>query len=1239
MSNFMNNYNDIVMNKSKFCPNSTSKNTNNSQIPTTIQINRRTTTSNASSSSPRITRPTSATSTLLNMVNQTDFNPLKYQMSTAEQSSNNLVKSKTIGAMRSIAGKSPLRSLQTPSKFNHNNNNNPTLLASPLTTTVNVDNSGQKNNGQDDMNDISFASQTSTATTTTTLNLKKSSNHQQHHHNNNNQNQNRKVPPYLSRDFHPCDWPKENDCFNTIGQYPVQEQEQLLLRDLLFVLIGIEGRFIRLLRSQDSSHYKLMLDPSTDHFFAVTTQRILKICYHYSTIISFVESRVYGLVNQALVASIHQHLYDYNMTICQMEDSLMKNDLFLQKMFFILLPYFSTFALLKEICAKLYKNKSVGGSVLTLLHEKTKSIQGMDNNALELCLTLTKSAAIPYFDIMKTWIYYGEIGDPRKEFFIEDTHSQQSIGVIGNYYNNNNNPNGERLTTDNINSSNNNIQSQNQSHQQNDQDLVESDDEYDDDFGKFNDKYWDVRYRINSSKTPCFLRKYEQVIYKTGKYVSIINKVKQLFLKSSKVIPIPQSIFQQQQQQQQLQQQLHNQGATTTVGSSILQSDSVSSFVPKQYGTNTNSPFMFMNNPNVNNHNYYGHNNHPSTNPMMADNTSFAYSMASSSSSNASSSGGGGGGRVNTPIQPANTMAAIFTPKPEEIYYSFDESTYLTPIQSAYEEASSQLLHILVHESQLVETFNAVRHYMLLSMGDFIVHFMKFASKDLCKRTDSVVQHRLDSMMGMALGISVCHSDRQYLKDDPHVEFVGKSFLKQIYQIMKPFATQEDNSFSTSFVNDPSPSSSYLLRCDEDADDDDDNDVALNRSIISSVIEDQDFNATADSIDSIIRRPPKYLNNKNTNSPKSKSLDNKSIGGGGGGSTLKKKPITMLETNHPCESSKLFCYESLMLKFDVPFPLSLIFTQKSVVCYELLFRYIFLCRYAEMELEETWKDNILNVQLKRCDTLSLLNQLTNNGTDQQQQDQTKQARLLAKSFKSIHKKAFALRYKMIAFVRNFHYFYAFEVIDPSFSQFISQITKRGSSLDSVIECHEKFLEHCFSSCFLTSLEITTIIIKIFTLCIELSHLLKDSIDAEDQSTMMESSCFFGQQSSSSQSSYPKQTTGISKNLAKEFDSAANSEDEDLIQEKLNRIYFSNRIFGGLSNHQNKGLGQASGSYTIKEIIDKANTEFDSLVSQLLKKIYSDNCEYHMMFPFVARLDYNDFYRFQIMDLKNSSFVS
>lgn len=52
-----------------------------------------------------------------------------------------------------------------------------------------------------------------------------------------NATSNRKVPAYLSRDFHPLDWPKENDCFKTLGTLPVADQEQLLLRDLLFVLI------------------------------------------------------------------------------------------------------------------------------------------------------------------------------------------------------------------------------------------------------------------------------------------------------------------------------------------------------------------------------------------------------------------------------------------------------------------------------------------------------------------------------------------------------------------------------------------------------------------------------------------------------------------------------------------------------------------------------------------------------------------------------------------------------------------------------------------------------------------------------------------------------------------------------------------------------------------------------------------------------------------------------------------
>lgn len=117
--------------------------------------------------------------------------------------------------------------------------------------------------------------------------------------------------------------------------------------------------------------------------------------------------------------------------------------------------------------------------MLTVLHEKTKSIQGMDNKALELCLSLTKAASLRYFEILKTWIYYGEISDPRKEFFIEDTH-QLSNGALNSPAHPNGGSQGKSSASKG--SASKNGGSANRS------DFIESDDdEYDDDFGKFNE--------------------------------------------------------------------------------------------------------------------------------------------------------------------------------------------------------------------------------------------------------------------------------------------------------------------------------------------------------------------------------------------------------------------------------------------------------------------------------------------------------------------------------------------------------------------------------------------------------------------------------------------------------------------------------------------------------------------------------------------------------------------------------
>jgi gamma-tubulin complex component 2 len=45
--------------------------------------------------------------------------------------------------------------------------------------------------------------------------------------------------------------------------------------------------------------------------------------------------------------------------------------------------------------------------------------------AQEFCLSVTRKASEPYFEILETWIYEGIIDDPYKEFLVEDRASEK----------------------------------------------------------------------------------------------------------------------------------------------------------------------------------------------------------------------------------------------------------------------------------------------------------------------------------------------------------------------------------------------------------------------------------------------------------------------------------------------------------------------------------------------------------------------------------------------------------------------------------------------------------------------------------------------------------------------------------------------------------------------------------------------------------------------------------------------
>eukprot|EP00494_Astrolonche_serrata_P031743 UN32012 len=78
----------------------------------------------------------------------------------------------------------------------------------------------------------------------------------------------------------------------------------------------------------------------------------------------------------------------------------------------------------------------MGGSLLNVLHDKIK--QSGDLSSRELYMKLLKSASVPYFDMLGSWIFNGVIDDPFDEFMVSErtdiTKAMIEVGTTSDEY-------------------------------------------------------------------------------------------------------------------------------------------------------------------------------------------------------------------------------------------------------------------------------------------------------------------------------------------------------------------------------------------------------------------------------------------------------------------------------------------------------------------------------------------------------------------------------------------------------------------------------------------------------------------------------------------------------------------------------------------------------------------------------------------------------------------------------------
>lgn len=151
------------------------------------------------------------------------------------------------------------------------------------------------------------------------------------------------------------------------------------------------------------------------------------------------------------------------------------------------------------------------------------------------------------------------------------------------------------------------------------------------------------------------------------------------------------------------------------------------------------------------------------------------------------------------------------------------------------------------------------------------------------------------------------------------------------------------------------------------------------------------------------------------------------------------------------DENKMTGFEALEFKFSVPFPLSLVISIKTVLRYQILFRYLLSLRHLEGLLVNSWEDH--------HKVLSWIHK----GRDPK--------------LERWKRRAWTLRARMLVFVQHFTYYCTAEVIEQNWQRLMERvngcetINEDGSrtanrTVDELMENHVDFLDTCLKECML-----------------------------------------------------------------------------------------------------------------------------------------------------------------------------
>ncbi|TPX51174.1 hypothetical protein SeLEV6574_g00419 [Synchytrium endobioticum] len=198
-----------------------------------------------------------------------------------------------------------------------------------------------------------------------------------------------------------------------------------LVRDVLYVLQGIDGKYIKFVEDLD----RYAVDPNAG--IPLPTQQVLgqlsELGYMYKSIHSFlVSSRLdtsVGLVGQSLCSALSQELNDYHRLIAVLEGQLsipevapstfVSSTLSLRRLVVWThepMQRLRMMCILTDLC-----QGHRGGALISQMHNY---VNHGDPFIQKFIHHLLVEVARPFYEMLAMWMYEGELDDPFDEFFV-----------------------------------------------------------------------------------------------------------------------------------------------------------------------------------------------------------------------------------------------------------------------------------------------------------------------------------------------------------------------------------------------------------------------------------------------------------------------------------------------------------------------------------------------------------------------------------------------------------------------------------------------------------------------------------------------------------------------------------------------------------------------------------------------------------------------------------------------------